>query len=73
MNFLFFTIITLVIGIIAGLISKNGCVAIVAVLIAHFILLVLYVFKVSELTAASFNYVKKQGLKAHSRSHQPSR
>lgn len=44
MNFLFFTIITLVIGIIAGLISKNGCVAIVAVLIAHFILLVLYMF-----------------------------
>ena len=35
MNFLFFTIITLVIGIIAGLISKNGCVAIVAVLIAR--------------------------------------
>lgn len=44
MNFLFFTIITLVIGIIAGLISKNGCVAIVATLIAHFILLVLYMF-----------------------------
>lgn len=43
MNFLFFTIITLVIGIIAGLISKNGCVAIVAAIIAHFILLGKYV------------------------------
>mgnify|MGYP000729704046 CR=1 FL=1 len=44
MNFLFFTIIALVIGIIADLISKNGFVAIVAAIIAHFILLVLYMF-----------------------------
>ena len=29
--------------------------------------------EVNELAVASFNYVKKQGLKAHSRSHQPSR
>ena len=43
MNFLFFTIIALVIGIIADLIS-NGFVAIVAAIIAHFILLVLYMF-----------------------------
>ena len=33
MNFLFFTIIALVIGIIADLISKNGFVAIVAAII----------------------------------------
>ena len=44
MNFLFFTIIALVIGNIADLISKNGFVAIVAAIIAHFILLVLYMF-----------------------------
>jgi hypothetical protein len=45
--------------------SSNYC--------AFYIACIVYVFKVSELTAASFNYVKKQGLKAHSRSHQPSR
>lgn len=37
-------IVNFVIGIIAGLISKNGCVAIGAAIIADMILFTLYVF-----------------------------